>query len=488
MSRRTIAWGVLALWVAGLAWLGARTVKNRSRAPEAMPVVINPGAAFLALELDSVQVGVVSTTVDTLGFGIVVQDVLLLDTPSPSGRERLTVRTTASLAPSLTLGRFTTLVGGDVPSLEVRGEMDGDSLLRLVLLAGRDSTPLRQPVSGNPVLAQHIPLLLGLRPYREGDSIVLNVIDPFAVRPAAVRAVAGPESTFVVPDSAATDPSGRWVAARWDTVPARRFDLEGPNVPRTMWVGPEGTVVHALLPSGAIARRRAYEMAYENYRRRPPASSPFGVLGSIDPLTPPAATAGDSAVFVVDSATAALAAESPWQQRRGDTVTVWRAGVARATVGPVPTGSRGWALAGTEDPRMLAQARQIGSVRDRLAAARSLVVWVHGTLEKERGGVLAAAPSVLEARRGGVNEHVILFVGLAEAIGLPARPVAGVVATPRGLFAHAWAEVWLGEWVPVDPTLGQMPADVAHLRLGVGRLAGPVEFLNLIGAAGGRGS
>jgi len=53
----------------------------------------------------------------------------------------------------------------------------------------------------------------------------------------------------------------------------------------------------------------------------------------------------------------------------------------------------------------------------------------------------------------------------------------------RGHFYyHAWPEVYLNkQWVAVDPTLGQFPADASHLRFLVGGLARQVELIRLIG-------
>jgi hypothetical protein len=44
--------------------------------------------------------------------------------------------------------------------------------------------------------------------------------------------------------------------------------------------------------------------------------------------------------------------------------------------------------------------------------------------------------------------------------------------------------VWLGEWVAVDPTFGQYPADASHLRFTVGGLARQVELLRVVGRLG----
>jgi transglutaminase-like putative cysteine protease len=91
------------------------------------------------------------------------------------------------------------------------------------------------------------------------------------------------------------------------------------------------------------------------------------------------------------------------------------------------------------------------------------------------------ARDVLVRRSGDCNAHTVLFVALARALGLPARPVAGLLLANGRYYYHAWAEVYLGDWVAVDPTLDQFPADVAHLRLVVDGLARPTELAPRVG-------
>jgi transglutaminase-like putative cysteine protease len=71
----------------------------------------------------------------------------------------------------------------------------------------------------------------------------------------------------------------------------------------------------------------------------------------------------------------------------------------------------------------------------------------------------------LAARRGDATEFASAFVAMARATGLPARPRAGLVARRTSFYLHVWAEVWLDGWVAVDPFLGQLPADLTHVRL-----------------------
>lgn len=74
---------------------------------------------------------------------------------------------------------------------------------------------------------------------------------------------------------------------------------------------------------------------------------------------------------------------------------------------------------------------------------------------------------ILAKKRGDCTEHTQVFIALCRAIGLPARPVTGLVwmGDETGAFGwHTWAEVALeGRWSPADPTMGTMGADAAHI-------------------------
>ncbi|HWV57626.1 MAG TPA: transglutaminase-like domain-containing protein, partial [Longimicrobiales bacterium] len=113
--------------------------------------------------------------------------------------------------------------------------------------------------------------------------------------------------------------------------------------------------------------------------------------------------------------------------------------------------------------------------------ARRLNEWVYRSLRKELTASVPSAIQVLEARAGDCNEHTVLFVAMARALGLPARTAVGLTYQGGRFYYHAWPEVWLDRWVAVDPTFGQFPADAAHLRFLVGGLARQVELVRLIG-------
>jgi transglutaminase-like putative cysteine protease len=106
---------------------------------------------------------------------------------------------------------------------------------------------------------------------------------------------------------------------------------------------------------------------------------------------------------------------------------------------------------------------------------------VYGLLEKRITFSVPNAVQVLESKQGDCNEHTVLYVALARALGLPARTAVGLVYLNGSFYYHAWPEVWLDEWVAVDPTFGQYPADASHIRFVIGGLAQQVEIVRLIG-------
>ena len=124
-----------------------------------------------------------------------------------------------------------------------------------------------------------------------------------------------------------------------------------------------------------------------------------------------------------------------------------------------------------DDPGIKALAAEIvGAERNAYAAAKKINAWVYANLRKVGTAALSNAIEVLKTREGDCTEHTVLFVALARAAGIPAREVAGVTAIERGdgLYYHAWPEVWVGEWIAMDPTLNEELADATHLKFAQG--------------------
>ncbi len=136
-----------------------------------------------------------------------------------------------------------------------------------------------------------------------------------------------------------------------------------------------------------------------------------------------------------------------------------------------------------ESPEIVAKANElVGSETEAKKIVSKLVNGVYNLLEKNPTASLPSAIDVLRTKEGDCNEHSILFTALARAKGIPTKIHVGLVNLQgAAYYYHAWCAVWLGKWVPVDPTLNQYPADVGHIKLKEGEIAEQAQVLKVVG-------
>ncbi|UCD84394.1 MAG: transglutaminase domain-containing protein [Deltaproteobacteria bacterium] len=118
---------------------------------------------------------------------------------------------------------------------------------------------------------------------------------------------------------------------------------------------------------------------------------------------------------------------------------------------------------------------------DALMVARKLGDWLYKNLGKKPTISIPSALAVLKAEEGDCNEHTALYTALSRAAGIPTKIDVGLVYMDGYFYYHAWPEVYLGQWVAIDPTLGQFPADVTHIKLLEGELEKWIEIMKIIG-------
>lgn len=136
----------------------------------------------------------------------------------------------------------------------------------------------------------------------------------------------------------------------------------------------------------------------------------------------------------------------------------------------------------SDDPGIVRLARKIiEGTQDAVVATQRLLRWVYENIEKHPTASAPSAVEVLRHRRGDCNEHAILYTALCRAVGIPCRIAVGLVYLEKAFYYHAWNEVYLGRWIPVDPTFGQFPADATHLKLKEGELEEQAEVLKVVG-------
>jgi transglutaminase-like putative cysteine protease len=132
----------------------------------------------------------------------------------------------------------------------------------------------------------------------------------------------------------------------------------------------------------------------------------------------------------------------------------------------------------SDDPQIMQQARDIvGNEDNAWIASSKICTWVFENIEEKNYSVgFASAKQTLESLEGDCSEHSVLFVALARSLGIPTKLCYGIAPFGDGFLYHVWAEVYVGEWVAVDPAFNQHQADAAHILLSAGTGDNMVEM------------
>ncbi|MRR58252.1 MAG: transglutaminase domain-containing protein [Deltaproteobacteria bacterium] len=124
----------------------------------------------------------------------------------------------------------------------------------------------------------------------------------------------------------------------------------------------------------------------------------------------------------------------------------------------------------------------LAETKDPRQAVEKLVSWVSANLEYTISDSQTPLET-LEKRTGNCQSHARLYASLARAAGIPTRYVSGLVyAEGKGFLYHSWAESFVGYWLPVDPTFGEVPANATHIKLAEGD--SPADLAPLAGIIG----
>jgi hypothetical protein len=116
-------------------------------------------------------------------------------------------------------------------------------------------------------------------------------------------------------------------------------------------------------------------------------------------------------------------------------------------------------------PELRRLADRPGSALVRLTAVVAFVS--RAVALDEDGGGAQDAVSVLARGRGRCSGRANAAVGLLRRLGIPARPVHGLLIGDRGARWHRWGEAWLGPlgWTAFDPGASVGVVSVRYLPL-----------------------
>jgi transglutaminase-like putative cysteine protease len=500
LNRRNAARLLLLGWAGALAWLANREFgKDEALEIAEATIRLSPEAHFFAVKAGRFQIGYASLTIDTAPAGFKVTEVLALDVPEADSVRRVTRRTDLALSRSLRLQGFERTVTGGGLYEQFVGQVQGDTVLSMSKRDGRDqpATTWTLRLPGDIVLPQVLPYRLAFGKRLEvGRVVEANVFDMNTGTIDRVSFAATAESTFVVADSAVEQRLTKlWMPIAFDTVKAYRIEHQATGTPVVTWVDEHGGMVRSEASLGVRLERSAFELVSFNYRQAVLRQGPDhhrSVTGMQTALearaTPDPAAAADYRV-VHEPIERFLLPRVSWLGGDRQTATEdgrVQVGIAKATADSSrseyldPIGAR--PTIDTMVVRLASEVAPRGSPRERVLA---LTRWLGREIARDPlPSAPVAAPKVLLTRRASAEGHAATLVAMAEALGLGARIVGGVLLQNGKVYGHTWAEVELdGAWVPADPAFGQFPASRQLLRVVVGGRGRPIDMVPLLGSA-----
>jgi len=251
----------------------------------------------------------------------------------------------------------------------------------------------------------------------------------------------------------------------------RHYSLSMWGMEEEVWIDEHGMVAKETMPWGLQARE-------------PGKRDVTGALSLEDVFTQTAVpTEGipdgfadqESTIIVIDGLTVRPPSDA-WQEVRVDgkrfKVTLKKPVVplpGKRSSGAEPVEGDDFGL-NLGSVRIQKLAREItGGIEDPWEKAEAVGRYVYSNLGKNMRESFSALEA-LEAGEGECQAHSLLAISLLRTSGIPARFAYGVVYMPdRGQYLfHTWVQVYIGEWIPMDPTLGSFPAGVDHLTLAAG--------------------
>jgi transglutaminase-like putative cysteine protease len=504
MRKRILGTAIVATWLGMVAWQARAEYfqPELTRLAEAA-LALAPGIHFYTLTMGDRTVGQATSRLDTLPDGFELEDLMNLELPALGQTGVAVARTRVRLSDALVMQEFSFTLDSEVGRFEASGVLTPDTTLQVRIVSAGSEQNLSFRLPEPPVMSSVVPIRIAMGGALEvGETVRLPVFDPTSLSTRTVEVEVLEHDTLFVTDSAALEPrSGRWASARTDSVPAWKIAEIFGGIRVESWVDADGRILRASSPLGFSMEKTEYELARQAQEdARLVSTSPVdddvilqtAVQSNMDLANVEEfeelrfrLTGVDLAGFQLDGGRQTLRGDTliirreRWDDLNPDYELPYSFMDLREALEPEP-------LIQSDDERIVRHARSITQRsavwrQDPKAVAQRITDSVYNLLEKRITFSVPNAVQVLETRQGDCNEHTVLYVALARALGLPARTAVGLVYVNGQFFYHAWPEVWLDEWVAVDPTFGQYPADASHIRFVIGGLAQQVEIVRLIG-------
>jgi len=96
-------------------------------------------------------------------------------------------------------------------------------------------------------------------------------------------------------------------------------------------------------------------------------------------------------------------------------------------------------------------------------------------------GLIRTSTDILRSKSGVCRDYAVLYAALARAAGIPTKIATGLMYFRDAFYYHAWAESFVGEWIPMDPTLSTDFVDATHIKLAEGDATAMFKAVKVVG-------
>ncbi len=383
-------------------------------------------------------------------------------------RQKITLVNTAKANADFGLKSFEASVVSGIHQINIAGEVKDRQLHLILNSSGRQSTQtfdldedVQLPLTLEPYLASH-----GLE---RGKVYTLKVFDPMTASTSPVQIKVEDEDRLYIENKPYI---------------AKKIKLKYREMESTVWIDYDGRTLKEVSPTGMTMIKVSEENAPRGIN--PDDDDMVDVL-SIYSVIPDQQIEAPreleqlkiqiEGVFAdsldLDGTNQTLSSTAPLvlEIRQRSLTAVKRLSIAEAGAKADSQWLAATAFIQTTDPAIRQKTQEIvGDETDALRAAIAIQEWLFKNITKQFTLSIPSAVEVLATMEGDCNEHSTLFTALARSAGIPTRICIGLAYVNNGFYYHAWPEVFVGEWLPMDPTFGQNSVDASHIRLLVGDL------------------
>jgi hypothetical protein len=470
---RTVSMGIVAFWLVMLGLLVQRSWRIVPPEPVAFESVESaPRDEWMSVYHEGQKIGYSHYSLSREGDRLAFSEESLLRVTVLQTLQTVRTRMHGHTASDFSLRDVEFDLSSGAGNLRATGVVDASGL-RLALHTGTDVTEQVLPLNGPLYLPSTLRGLLTPDTLQAGRRMAVLVFDPVSFTNDRMSVTVERQEPL---------PGGRGTLA-W------RVREEFHGVTTTSWVDVTGAVLREEGPMGFVLIRATSQQALNDDWTW---STSLDLIASAAvPVARPIddARSRRSLRVRVSGIRVEEVPTDDEQARHGAELTITRPTMDQLTSYRIPYSEadhsedlKATTFLQVENPKIRAASRvAVGNERDALRAARRINDWVYGTLRKVPTISIPNALQVLEMGEGDCNEHAVLFAAMARAAGIPTRTVAGTVYLDGAFLYHAWCEVWLDRWIPIDPALHQFPADATHIKFVVG---GPDAQLAMIGIIG----